>query len=301
MTGSYEQLHAIQQLQQRQSLPLRAKIVMSQNRIKQWYEYWDGLVYISFSGGKDSTVLLDLVREIYPEVPAVFCDTGLEYPEIRAFVRTFDNVTWLRPAMNFRETLTKYGYPVISKEQAKYIREVQRGTTEYMRNKRLHGKNGSRTGMISYKWQYLINAPFKVDERCCDVMKKRPMHQYFRQTGRYPYIGTMAGESSARQQVYIRYGCNAFNTRNPMSRPLTFWNEPDVWAYLREHNLPYSRIYDMGEDRTGCMFCMFGVHLEKPPNRFQRMQKTHPKQWDYCMNKLGLAAVLDYINVPWKN
>ena len=55
-----------------QSLPLEAKIVKSQLRIREWYEYWNGEVYVSFSGGKDSTVLLHLVRELYPDVPLCF-------------------------------------------------------------------------------------------------------------------------------------------------------------------------------------------------------------------------------------
>jgi 3'-phosphoadenosine 5'-phosphosulfate sulfotransferase (PAPS reductase)/FAD synthetase len=95
------------ELQQLQGLPLEAKIIKTKIRIREWYEHWNGDVYISFSGGKDSTVLLDLVRSIYPDVPAVFVDTGLEYPEIREFVKTFDNVVWVRPKMNFKDVVTQ--------------------------------------------------------------------------------------------------------------------------------------------------------------------------------------------------
>ena len=91
--------------------------MITDERIKEWVEEFgeDGC-YISFSGGKDSTVLLHLVRKLFPNVVAVFVDTGLEYPEIRDFVKTFDNVVWLKPKQNFRQIITKYGYPFISKE-----------------------------------------------------------------------------------------------------------------------------------------------------------------------------------------
>src|SRR5665254_2143 len=98
------------ELKQMQSLPLELKIIKTNLRIKEWYEAHDGQVYVSFSGGKDSTVLLDIVRKLYPDVPAVFADTGLEYPEIRRFVNTRTNVTIIKPKISFTEVLSKYGY-----------------------------------------------------------------------------------------------------------------------------------------------------------------------------------------------
>ena len=77
------------ELRQMQSLPLELKILKTQLRIREWYEHWDGDVCVSFSGGKDSSVLLHLVRSMYPDVPAVFVDTGLEFPEIRALSTPF--------------------------------------------------------------------------------------------------------------------------------------------------------------------------------------------------------------------
>ena len=103
------------ELQQMQSLPLELKIRKSQERIKEWYEYWDGMVYISYSGGKDSTVLKHLVDSLYDDVPTVFVNTGLEYPEVqKAAIKNSDVV--LTPKMNFKKVLQTYGYPIISKE-----------------------------------------------------------------------------------------------------------------------------------------------------------------------------------------
>lgn len=284
-------------LKQRQELPLEAKVIMSQQRIRQFYDHFLGDVYVSFSGGKDSTVLLNLVRDMYPSVPAVFVDTGLEYPEIREFVKSVDNVTWLKPKMPFPQVIEKYGFPVVSKEQSQYIQQFRNAKSQKTKDTRWNGNKWGQ-GKISKKWKFLVDAPFKIDERCCDVMKKKPIYKYEKETGMYPFIGTMACESSHRKILYLKSGCNAFDSKRPKSMPIAFWKEEDVYEYLKDK--PYSKIYDMGYKRTGCMFCMFGVHLEKEPNRFQLMKETHPKQYDYCINKLGCGKVLDYIGVNYE-
>lgn len=119
--------HTISDLYQMQSMPLSIKVRMTENRIRGWVEQYgrDG-VYVSFSGGKDSTVLLDIVRKLYPDVLAVYVDTGLEYPEIREFVKSFDNVEWLKPKKNFRQVITEYGYPFISKEVSDKVAGARR-------------------------------------------------------------------------------------------------------------------------------------------------------------------------------
>jgi 3'-phosphoadenosine 5'-phosphosulfate sulfotransferase (PAPS reductase)/FAD synthetase len=159
------------QLNQMQNLPLEIKILKTQKRIREWYEQHEGEVYVSFSGGKDSTVLLHIARQIYPDIKAVFIDTGLEYPELRQFVKTIKNVIWLKPKMKFKEVVEKYGYPVISKEQAQYIYQFRTAKSEKTQLTRLYGNKSGR-GKISKKWLYLTDAPFKISDQCCNVMKK---------------------------------------------------------------------------------------------------------------------------------
>lgn len=287
------------QLRQKQSLPLHAKEVLSTNAIRDWHTHWQGNVFVAFSGGKDSTVLLHLVRKVYPDASGVFLDTGLEYPEVRSFVKSVENVVWIKPKMNFKEVIEKYGYPVVSKEVSDKIHDIKTSKSEKLRSKRLFG-DAKGNGKLSLKWRFLLDAPFTISAHCCDVLKKYPSHKYERHSNQKPIFGTMAGESRLRMFNYLRRGCNAFDVRRPISTPLAFWTDLDVWEYIRKYDLSYSEIYDKGYNHTGCMFCLFGIQHEDEPNRLQRMQQTHPVQYKYCLDKLGLREVLEYIDVPYE-
>lgn len=294
-----------EELLYRQSLPLDQKIDLSCERIEQWHNHWDGLIYVAFSGGKDSTVLLDIVRNkaLIPDsksIPACFSDTGLEYPEIREFVKTIDNMIMEKPKMNFLEVINKYGYPIISKEQSSFIDEYRNTKSEKLKDIRING-NKWGMGKISKKWKFLLEAPFKISDLCCDKLKKYPAHQYEKRTNRHPIVGSTTDESNLRKKTYLRFGCNAYEIGRPVSMPLAFWTEKDIWDYIEKYNLPYSKIYNMGYKRTGCMFCMFGVQYQNNPNKFQIMEKTHPKIYDYCINNLKIGEVLDYIGIEYKN
>ena len=341
--------HQPYDLRQMQSLPLDAKIVMTQERIRQWYDHWNGQVYVSFSGGKDSTVLKHIVDGMYDDVPAVFVNTGLEYPEIQTFVREVKagkykcfnhDVEIIRPEMRFDEVIRKHGYPIISKQVADTIEGARRNPNG-SRMLRLNGGYGGREDGKQSKfdcpqWRFLLDAPFPISAKCCNVMKKKPLKHYEKESKRFAIIGILAGESEVRKREWIKNGCNAFDAKSPSSRPLSFWTEQDVLHYIKQYSVPYCPVYGdirlkqspddkasgqinmidylgcyepddtletTGCTRTGCMFCMFGCHLEKEPNRFQRMKETHPKQYAYCMKPveeggLGLDSVLSYLKIP---
>lgn len=322
-----------EQLKDLQSKSLEEKIQISTARIIEWYEHWNGQVCVSFSGGKDSTVLLDLVRRFYPEVVGCYSDTGLEYPELKTFVKTLDNIVCVRPKMNFNEVVKKYGYPIISKQNSRMIHDLQNPTpkNEQTRKLRLTGITASGksapTKKLPIKWLPVVDAPFKVGDECCNVMKKRPLKHYYKMNGLHPMTGIMTEESERREKDWKENGCNAFNLSEPISTPIAFWTEQDILHYIKKYNLPYASVYgDLIEDdkgnlhftgchRTGCVFCGYGCHLEKQPNRFQKLAETHPKLYNYCVNGgeynedgvwipsktgLGMGKVLNYIGVDYK-
>ena len=127
----------------------------------------------------------------------------------------------------------------------------------------------------------------------------------------------MAQESMLREKNWYKSGCNAFDNKHPKSAPMSFWTEQDVLQYIKENNIPISSVYGevvykdedgfmyqdsicggklctTGCDRTGCIFCAFGAHLEKGESRFERLKRTHPRQYEYC---IGGG---EYINGVWQ-
>ena len=281
-----------------------------------------GQVYISFSGGKDSTVLLHIARQMYPDIEAVFVNTGLEFPEIQQFVKRFDNVTILTPEMRFTDVISKYGYPMISKEVSSKVCYARKGSEWAIQ--RLKGtagtsKNGKKFFTIE-KYAPLLEVDFNISDQCCAIMKKKPAKKFEKTTGKKAIIGTMASESITRQKAWIRTGCNAFDSERPISQPLSHWTNQDILQYIKENDLEIASVYGeiveengklktTGCDRTGCIFCGFGTHIEKEP-RFVRLKESHPKQYDYCINGgelvngvwkpnkqgLGLGHVFDQLN-----
>ena len=333
--------HEIWELKQKQSLPLEAKIIMTQNRIRKWYEAYDANVYVSRSGGKHSDVLGDIVIKMYPDIPHVFVNTGLEFDSIRIHgTEVADEV--IRPEKSFLEVITCYGYPIISKEVSECVCQAikglqnDKGYYSYRLQKLLgtaKDKQGRKSLYNQEKWKFLLKAPFRISHKCCDEMKKKPAKKYAKQTGRKPYIGTMASESRLRTQQWLRNGCNGFEMKTPVSNPISFWTEQDILTYIRTYDIDIAEVYGdivyegsdgmfyegnifnqnmklttTGADRTGCVFCMFGITQDT--ERFLRLKEIEPKKYDYVMrggkfdeqglwvphNGLGYKFVIDWLN-----
>lgn len=308
--------HDMWELQSMQVAPLSAKIRMTERRIEEWIEYngIDG-VAISFSGGKDSTVLMDIIRNKmgYSEIPAVFVDVPTQFPELREFAMTWPNVEILKPKQSFMQVCERYGFPLISKEVAHKFHDLntahEKGNECYV-DRQLAGEyvssNGKSNMVKITQWAYMKDAPFKLSHMCCNIMKKNPLHEYQRKHKRYFITAQMASESMIRAQQWVNHGCNMYDIKNPISNPMSFWTEQDVLLYIKENNLPICSVYGdvitedestgqmsladfglfdlerpllktTGCDRTGCMLCGFGCHLEKKhESRFLRLKETHP-------------------------
>ena len=276
-------------------MPLDMKVAYSKTIIQKFFIENDGKIYVGFSGGKDSTVTLDLVRQLYPNTPAVYFDTGMEFPENRKFVKTFDNVVFMTPKLTYKQIIEQYGYPCIGKNCAHFIDLAQRGKKSGIDQMNADTKYGYK----KYKW--MVDAPFKVSERCCNIMKKEPAKRYHRETGRVPIIGTRTEESTIREHVFIEYGDIHTSHDIPICAPLSIWTEKDVLNYIELNKIRLSDLYNMGYERSGCMFCMFGIMTDR--DRFLKLKATHPTIWANCMREresggLGMREVLDFMGIP---
>ncbi len=258
-----------------QNTPLKYKEMLTADRIRELMRYYDSDgFYVSFSGGKDSEVLLSEVARNMKRLGycskgsgkalhVLYVNTGLEYDAVRNHIRPFIKLMEERyqidialdvrtPKISFKDVLKQYGYPVISKEVAQVIEEARKGLNKgdgtYLRSiekitGKLLDKNGEKSQFNCEKYLPLLDAPFKISKHCCPITKQDPCKKYEKETGRIPVIGTLAEESLLRQSKWMRYGCNAFFCDRPQSAPLSFWTEQDILHYIKKYDLPLALPY----------------------------------------------------------
>lgn len=275
-----------QELRARQQWPLAQKIDHSLGVIDQFNSYFNGQVYVSYSGGKDSCVMLSLVEKIIPQVPCTFIMTGCESPSVCRFIRQqqeLHNIEILRPDKTLKQVFAEYGFPLVSKQVSHNIYQCRHNP--YCKSSRELMWRGNKH-CIPERWMYLLNEPYQVSARCCYWLKKQPQYNYTKRTGRHPYIGLLASESDTRTAIYIkRGGCNSFSNQGKQhaaSWPLAIWTDADVWQYINDYHIPIPDIYEKGAKRTGCMGCGFGAHIDQ--SALTIMEREWPRWYDMIMN-----------------
>lgn len=290
-----------EELKRLQSLSLKEKIDISKMRIVEFYEMNKGNVVVSFSGGADSTALLHLVRTIYPDVKGVYCDTGLEYPEVKAHVKATENIEIIRPKYSFKEVIDRYGWVYPTKEIAMMLHYAKMGKDWAI--KRFNGlKNDGTEDFFRQRYKnyaYLIDAPFKFHNDCCRVMKKDPFGKYKRRHNNVGMmIGTRVDESRIRKASYLKVG-GCINPKKNNATPIAFWSSQDIMQYILDNNIELAECYGRiegregnrrfsGVQRTGCIFCPIAGDN-------QELKRLHPKLYEYVMETLGLRKLFDWV------
>ncbi|MGI6652039.1 MAG: phosphoadenosine phosphosulfate reductase family protein [Limnochordia bacterium] len=285
-----------QKLQLLQALPLEDKILMSKRLVDEAVsEYGLERVYISYSGGKDSTVLSHLIRQKYPDILHIFSNTTCEYPETMQHVKWEKehngmNVHVTKPMdkdgrpWHFKRVVEEHGFPLFSKR-------ISNGIRTYRRAKSARTKQNALDYIRRNFPKYEPYKEHNISDICCEKLKVVPLKQAARRFKmECAIIGTLAEESYQRELDWIKFGCNVFEMKkDSQCRPLSFWTEQDILDYIEVFNVKISGLYQIGYRRNGCMFCGFGIlqDIEDGLNRFQRLQLTHPKPYSYLVRHFG--------------
>lgn len=262
---------------QRYSLPPEAKVTLTQARVREFVDMFgvDG-VFISFSGGKDSQVLTEIIREMgppYDKIELVFFDTHNEDKTVYDVVERYGATNIPSPLMP-NEVIEKVGYPLFNKRIAKIIKDIQRGSPYTSAEGAFNRK---AIDAIKIKYKDFIASPLRITDDCCNELKKKPSAAFTRRTGKHPIVATLAVDSRDRMRQYLQRGCNAFEGKIS-STPMGFWSKADVLWFIATRNVRIARCYKCGiikglisgvstcrlygKQQTGCLFCGFGKGMK---------------------------------------
>lgn len=254
---------------------------------------------LAFSAGKDSEVLLHMVRQHKPDIPVIYGNTTIEFPECLQFAK-FLRKEWnlnfyeVRPERSFWWVVQEYGWPLMGKTFGV-------GGVAHKSSRELFFDELAASGEL--KGAYKIQSEVPISSACCTFLKERPSVKLQKQMGiECVFLGILASESRQRMFNFLDYGEFYYSKSQKIHKahPLAIWTDDDIWAYIKKYNLPYAKLYDMGfyddfgnwihHKRNGCMFC--GMDLKFPDNHLSIMRRTHPKLWRFLMVKKGLGKVL---------
>lgn len=285
-------------------------------------KYGEDNFYISFSGGKDSTILHHLVDMALPnnKIPRVYSNTGIEYLKIVEFVKKLsekdDRIIILKPTTNIKKTLEEKGYPFKSKEYSHYLETYQNNIEvcdkyfeqvrenpklledyEWVHNlpkgakyvlKQFYGLRERERGICTdthllvpkvLKYQFNKDFKLKVSKKCCDELKKKPILEYQKQSGRkHKMLGIMVAEGGERA---LKGKCQAFKNGHLSFHPLIKvskeWEEWFIETYHIELCELYYPPYNFA--RTGCKGCPYSLHLEE---QLAVMERLLPNEKAQC-------------------
>lgn len=250
--------------------------------------------YISFSGGKDSTILHHLIDLALPgnKIPRVFINTGIEYVDMVKFVKDLANkderIVIINPSNSIKNILETYGYPFKSKIHSKKLDQFQRGyrnksINEYISGSRIdeHGDKVKtfHTCPKNLKYQYDDKFKLRISEKCCDHLKKKPAYKWMKENNKSIVITGMTGDEGGTRS-YIRCisvknnKIEKFHPLIPVSKSWENW-------FIEKYNIQLCKLYKSPYyfRRTGCKGCPFSLDLQK---QLDVMEKVLPNEKKQC-------------------
>lgn len=231
--------------------------------------------YISFSGGKDSTVLHYLIDLALPNnrIPRVFINTGIEYLDIVNYVKELaakdDRFIIIQPSKNIKETLERYGYPFKSKMHSKKVSIYQKsGLTKFIQEY-IEGvkKDGSPSLYVCpsiLKYQFTNNfTGLKISNLCCDKLKKEPAKKWAKENNKTILLTGMRKEEGGARKNNIT--CIITSKDGVKFHALAVVSEEFENEFIKQNNIKLCCLYDPPYNfkRTGCKGCPFALDLQE--------------------------------------
>ena len=280
----------------------------AKNRISTLYYQTAGACCLSFSGGKDSTVVLALIKSLELDIPAVFCDTQIELDATYNFVRWVNEnyypVEIVKPEKSFSEVLKEYGKPIKSKMRSHALRAYQNNPNAKSA-KNLFDKKVHRVSIANRDF-HILHPDFKIkiSPNCCDYLKKKPFEKHFKENdfGGY-FTGERISEGGARAfqaEKRVKEGkpiCTKISGNYIVKAPIIDWSDEMVEEFIKRENVPLSEAYTKyGMSRTGCCCCPFSKELAED---LKVMWKYEPQKYKASMFWLKDVYIAQNVILPF--
>lgn len=288
--------------------------------LKAWKD-GEGKMFVSFSGGKDSTVLYHLVKMAGIKADVLFFDTGIELDAVYDFVKTFDDVILRKPKKPFGRIIKEYGKPFKSKYNSEYLKTYDgsyKNPFNLVRNNEfikgtIHKIIGSYivdTGVKAHsralaKKNFHILHPDRIEEykianKCCSYLKKDPSADYIKENDVNGYfMGVRKAEGGARAMTYK--SCRSMKKVGKklilQSMPMFDWEDSDIDDFIQHYNIPISRAYtEYGLKRTGCFCCPFAQEMDV---NLEALYKFEPNKYKASLKWLGQVYMDMGVDLPF--
>lgn len=269
-------------------LDLTNKIKYSQRLLSMVFERHSQPV-VCWSGGKDSTVVLHLCLLNKPDIPVLYSDSGVDFPETNEFIKQLSkewelNLHVAKPKRGegFWDCVRKYGWPILGKTISMNVEQAIRA--ENIRNK------------MSMTEKLLAKNQIHLSTRCCKLVRENPSKELEETLcADVKTLGLKADESRARARLWTDHGDYYFvkryfgrNRGIWKANPISIWTESDIWKYHEINSIPHCKLYDMGHLRNGCWPCAMGVRN----GQLKRLRISHPKLFKYLITKTEMGKEL---------
>lgn len=261
---------------------------------------------LSYSGGKDSTVLSHLtVMDMGLRIPHVMSNTRMEYPETMVMVNRWYSMLrklgvechTVFPDMRPGEVWKKYGLPLWSKEIAYKYRKFAASKSDRIPD--------TVPAQYASDFHKAKAAGIRITDQCCDILKKRPIKRFDKANGIKGHLtGVRCAESRIRRLAWIQKGAMYYASTHHhwVANPLAFWTEADVLSYLERNHIKILAP-DTCTGGSGCVTCMFGCTSrarEGTPNALQDLKTRNPRMWQTALDKWGYREALDFLEIPYE-